>query len=438
MLLQLLFVLLAIIIGARLGGIGLGIMGGAGLAILTFGFGLMPTSPPIDVMLMIAAVISAVASMQAAGGLDYMVGVAERFLRKHPAQITIFAPFVCYIFTFLAGTGHVAYSLLPVIAEVAKETKVRPERPLGISVIASQQAITASPISAATVALLSLLAGFNITLFDILKISIPATLIGVLVGALSSMKVGKELVDDPEYQRRLKEGLVSESSLPKDGEAVTFGWKPKFSVIVFLLATVLIVLFGSISSLKPTFNIDGETIAMGMPAIIEILMLTAAALILLVTKTDGIKAARGNVFVAGMQAVIAIFGIAWMGDTFIQGNLDVFITTLQEMVQSMPWLFGVALFVMSILLFSQAATVRAIMPLGIALGLSPMYLIALFPAVNGYFFIPNYPTVVAAINFDSTGTTRIGKYVLNHSFMIPGIVATMTAIVMGMLMIQIF
>ena len=432
MLLQLLFVLVAIIIGARLGGIGLGVMGGVGLAILTFVFGLQPTAPPIDVMLMIAAVISAASCMQAAGGLDYMVKIAERMLRKNPSQVTIIAPLVTYTFTFLAGTGHVAYSVLPVIAEVATETKIRPERPLGIAVIASQQGITASPISAATVALLGLLAGFDITLFDILKICVPATLIGVLVGAFFSKKVGKELVDDPEYQRRLANGMLSDKHVKLNDVENKF--KAQLSVGLFLAATILIVLFGSIPSLRPTF---GET-TLGMPALIEILMLTAAALILILPRTDGIKATQGSIFPAGMQAVIAIFGIAWMGDTFINGNIADLTASIEGIVTEMPWLFGVALFVMSILLYSQAATVRAIVPLGIALGMSPMMLIALFPAVNGYFFIPNYPTVVAAINFDRTGTTGIGKYILNHSFMMPGLIATVTSLAVGLLLIQVF
>ena len=432
MLLQLLFVLVAIIIGARLGGIGLGVMGGVGLAILTFIFGLQPTAPPIDVMLMIAAVISAASCMQAAGGLDYMVKIAERLLRKNPSHVTILAPLVTYFFTFLAGTGHVAYSVLPVIAEGATETKIRPERPLGIAVIASQQGITASPISAATVALLGLLAGFDITLFDILKICVPATLIGVLVGAFFSMKVGKELVDDPEYQHRLQSGMLNDKHVElKD---VQNKFKAQLSVALFLAATFLIVLFGSIPSLRPSF--DGVTL--GMPSLIEILMLTAAALILILTKTDGIKATQGSIFPAGMQAVIAIFGIAWMGDTFINGNITQLTASIEGVVTEMPWLFGLALFVMSILLYSQAATVRAIVPLGIALGMSPMMLIALFPAVNGYFFIPNYPTVVAAINFDRTGTTGIGKWILNHSFMMPGLISTVTALVVGLLLIQIF
>ena len=431
MLLQLLFVLAAIIVGARLGGIGLGVMGGVGLAILTFVFGLQPTAPPIDVMLMIAAVISAASCMQAAGGLDFMVKLAERLLRRNPAHVTILSPLVTYLFTFVAGTGHVAYSVLPVIAEVAAETKIRPERPLGIAVIASQQAITASPISAATVALLGLLTGFDITLFDILKITIPATLIGVLVGAFASMRVGKELMEDPEYLRRMEEGLLEDKHVELNDVKNMF--QARLSVIIFIVATLLIVLFGSIPGLRPSF--DGKV--MDMPSLIEILMLSAAALILIISRTDGIKASQGSVFPAGMQAVIAIFGIAWMGDTFINGNITELTGSIEGIVRQMPWLFGVALFVMSILLYSQAATVRAIVPLGIALGISPMMLIALFPAVNGYFFIPNYPTVIAAINFDRTGTTGIGKWVLNHSFMMPGLVATIVSIVIGLLLIQI-
>ncbi len=429
--LQLLFVLLAIIVGARVGGIGLGVFGGLGLAVLTFVFGLEPTTPPIDVMLMIVAVIAAAGCMQAAGGLDLMVKWAEKILRRHPQRITLLSPLVTYLFTFFAGTGHVAYSVLPVIAEVARETGIRPERPMGIAVIASQQAITASPISAATVALLSMLAGYDITLFDILKISIPCTLVGVLVGALYSMRVGKELKDDPVYQARLKSGELSGANyctaeVANPGKALT-------SVLLFLGATVGIVLFGSIDSLRPSFQTSEGVVVMQMAHIIEVLMLSVAALILLLTGTSGMKAAKSSVFNAGMQAVVAIFGIAWMGDTFISGNIAVIKENIFGLVTDMPWLFGIALFVMSILLFSQAATIRALLPLGMALGISPYMLIALFPAVNGYFFIPNYPTVVAAINFDTTGTTRIGKYVLNHSFMMPGLISTIVAVGLGIL-----
>ena len=437
MLLQLLFVLVAIIIGARLGGIGLGVLGGLGLAVLTFVFGLEPTSPPIDVMLMIVAVIAAASCMQAAGGLDLMVKWAEKLLRKNPSKITLLSPLVTYIFTFIAGTGHVAYSVLPVIAEVATETRIRPERPLGIAVIASQQAITASPISAATVALLSMQSGYHISLMDILMISVPCTLIGVLAGAFCSLHVGKELAEDPEYLRRIANGEFTSDQYRTKG--VENHRAALLSVVIFIAATIGIVLFGSMTELRPWFSLpDGSSRQMQMAHIIEILMLSAAALILLVTRTDGIKAVQGSVFSAGMQAVVAIFGIAWMGDTFIGGNMEELKGSIEHIVTEMPWLFGLALFVMSILLFSQAATIRAMLPLGIALGISPYMLIALFPAVNGYFFIPNYPTVVAAINFDRTGTTHIGKYVLNHSFMMPGLVATGVSVALGLLMIQLF
>lgn len=429
MLLEFFFVLLAIIIGARLQGIGLGIMGGLGLAILIFGFGLQPTSPPIDVMLMIVAVIAAAASMQAAGGLDLMVTFAEKILRKNPSRITFLSPVVTYLFTFVAGTGHVAYSVLPVIAEVARETKIRPERPLAIAVIASQQAITASPISAATVALLSILAGYDISLINILAITIPATIVGVFLGALYCLKMGKELHDDPEYIRRLEVGYFDEVETKQDIK-INFFSKSGLSIAIFLLTTILIVFFGSFDNLR---NINGSMLSMS--TIIEVLMLSAAALILLLTKTNGIKAAQGSVFSAGMQAVVAIFGIAWMGDTFINGNMAQLQGSIEGIVTSMPWVFGIALFIMSILLYSQAATVRSLMPLGVVLGISPWILIALFPAVNGYFFLPNYPTVVAAINFDRTGTTGIGKWMLNHSFMMPGLIATIGAVCTGFLLL---
>ena len=266
---------------------------------------------------------------------------------------------------------------------------------------------------------------------DILMVSVPCTLIGVLAGALYSLRVGKELKDDPEYQRRMASGELGNEHYRTN--EVANPKKAALAVSLFLMATLGIVLFGSMESLRPIFETPDGNVVMEMSHIIEVLMLTAAALILICTKTDGIRAAQGSVFSAGMQAVVAIFGIAWMGDTFIAGNMEALKGSIVDIVTQMPWLFGLALFVMSILLFSQAATIRALLPLGIALGISPYMLIALFPAVNGYFFIPNYPTVVAAINFDRTGTTRIGKYVLNHSFMMPGLIATLVSVALGLL-----
>ena len=430
---ELLVVLAAIFIGARVGGIGLGIFGMMGLGVLVFGFGLKPGNPPIDVMLIIVAVITAAATLQAAGGLDYLVKVAEKILRRNPAMITFLAPVVCYFFTLFSGTGHIAYSLLPIISEIATDSKVRPERPLSISVIASQQAITASPISAATAALLSaeLLGDRGITLGNILMVCIPATLIGVIVGAIAVNFVGVPLEKDPEYLRRIQEGILSQDKSEKAVPSPQEQKRAKTSVIIFLLGVFSIVLFGSVEALRPTFTIDGKAVQLGMTQTIEIVMMSTAGLMLILSKADINKAVKGSVFIAGMQAVIAIFGIAWMGDTYFNGNIEFFKDHIAEIVNQYPFLFAVALFVMSIFLFSQAATVRTLYPLGLGLGISPLAMVAMFPAVNGYFFIPNYPTVVAAINFDRTGTTHIGKYVLNHSFQLPGFVATIVAIGVG-------
>ena len=435
---ELLIVLLAIFVGARVGGIGLGIFGMMGLGVLVFGFGLTPGNPPIDVMLIIVAVITAAATLQAAGGLDYLVKVAEKILRKNPAMITFLAPVVCYFFTLFSGTGHIAYSLLPIISEIATDSKVRPERPLSISVIASQQAITASPISAATAALLSaeLLGDKGVTLGNILMVCIPATLVGVIVGAIAVSFMGVPLEKDPEYLRRLREGVLDAEGKAEEAVSPQAAKRAKTSVIIFLRGGLSIVLFGSIDSLRPTFTVNGQLVKLGMTQVIEIVMMSTAGLMLIFAKADINKAVKGSVFIAGMQAVIAIFGIAWMGDTFFAGNIEFFKTHIEQIVTQYPFLFSVALFVMSVLLFSQAATVRTLYPLGIALGIHPMAMVAMFPAVNGYFFIPNYPTVVAAINFDRTGTTRIGKYVLNHSFQLPGFVATIVAIAVGYLIIM--
>ena len=429
--LQFIIVLLAILIGARIGGIGLGIMGGVGLAILTFIFNLEPTSPPIDVMLMILAVVTAAGTLQAAGGMNVLVDLAEKILRKNPSRITFMAPITTYFFTFFAGTGHVAYTLLPVISEVAQESKVRPERPLSVAVIASQQAIVASPISAATVALLALIAGFDFTLMNILMITVPATFIGIMTAAFVMKNRGPELENDPEYLRRLNDGMEPAKQEREKREVTS---RSIYSVWLFLFAAILIVFLGTFEQLRPTFGTGDEMTTLSMPHTIQIVMLTIAALILLICKVDAAKIATGSVFRAGIVAVVAIFGIAWMGDSFFTANMDVIEPAVQGMVETAPWVFAFALFIMSIFLNSQAATVGALMPLGLTLGINPAFLIAMFPAVNGYFFMPNYGPIIAAIGFDRTGTTKIGKYVFNHSFMLPGLIATFVAVAVGYLL----
>ena len=436
---QLLIVLALIFIGARVGGIGLGIYGMVGVFILVFIFGMHPGKVPIDVMLIIASVITATAALQAAGGLDYLVGLAAKFLRKHPTHITYYGPLTTWLFCLVAGTAHTSYSLLPIISEIAKNSKIRPERPMTVATIAASLGITGSPMSAATAAVIStdLLGGQGIELKDILLVCIPASLIAILVASFVQNRVGKELEDDPEYQRRVKEGLINPEAEAKVMEQMTQKPAPhaKRAVLAFLLGVVLVVVFGSAPSLRPSFEIDGVTKTLSMPETIEILMMSIAALILIVGKANVKKAVSGNIFGAGMNAMISIFGIAWMGDTFFNGNIEFFKSHIAEVVTQYPFLFSVALFIMSIMLFSQAATVRTLFPLGIGLGISPLALVAMFPAVNGYFFIPNYPTEVAAINFDTTGTTRIGKYVLNHSFQLSGFITTFVSIGIGYVII---
>ncbi len=442
-LIQLLIVLALIFIGARVGGIGLGIYGMVGVFILVFLFGLKPGNIPLDVMLIIVSVITATAALQAAGGLDYLVGLAARFLRKHPDHITYYGPLTTWLFCLVAGTAHTSYSLLPIISEIATKSKIRPERPMTVATIAASLGITGSPMSAATAAVIStdLLGGQGIELKDILLVCIPASLIAILVSSFVQNRVGKELVDDPEYQRRVKEGLIDPNeTLDVTEETDLAATNPqhkyaKRAVWAFLFGVFLVVLFGSVPSLRPSFTVDGELQRLSMPQTIEILMMSIAALILIVGKAHVGDAVKGNIFGAGMNAMVSIFGIAWMGDTFFNGNIEFFKNGIADIVTQYPFLFAIALFFMSIMLFSQAATVRTLYPLGMALGINPLALVAMFPAVNGYFFIPNYPTEVAAINFDRTGTTRIGKYVLNHSFQLSGFITTFVSIGVAYLII---
>lgn len=419
-LLQFAVVLLCILIGARLGGIGLGVMGGLGLSLLAFGFGLKPAGLPIDVMFMIMAVVSAAAAMQAAGGLDYMIKIATSVLRRNPKYITFIAPAVTWTFTVLAGTGHVAYSVLPVIAEVSRHNGIRPERPLSMAVIASQFAIVASPIAAAVVAVVAFLEPQGITLGSVLSVTMPATILGLFCACLIVNKMGKELNDDPQYQRLLQDPeYVKLNHADVKPAELTIKPTAKTAVGLFLFGALLVVLMGAMPSLRPVF--DGKP--MGMAHTIEIVMLTVGALIVLICKPDGNEITQGSVFHAGMRAVIAIFGIAWLGDTLMQAHMGEIKELVKGLVETAPWAFAFALFVLSILVNSQGATVATLFPIAVAIGIPAPILIGVFVAVNGYFFIPNYGPIIATIDFDSTRTTKIGKYIFNHSFMLPGLLS---------------
>lgn len=431
-LLELMVVIGAILLGSRTGGVGLGLWGGAGVLVLSYAFGLPPTAPPVDVMLIILAVIMATSVMEAAGGIDFLVRCAEKLIRRNPRQITFVAPLVSYVFTFGAGTGHVFYPLLPIIHEVAHENGIRPERPIAVSTIASQQAITASPVSAAMAAMIAIFepSGFGLT--QIILIALPATICGVVIASLVQTGIGKELKDDPEYNRRLRDGEIdpprgdkaraAERELPRGA---------RLSAIMFLLGVAAIVATGLFPALRPAVPGGKGLVPLDMATTIQIVMLSIAALTMMFTRIPAASVPRTNSAQAGLTAVIGIFGLAWLGDTFIKGNEKVIIGLIGDVTTAYPVIFALGLFFASVLLFSQAATTRALMPLGISLGLSGN-LIAMWPAVNGYFFLPTYGTIIAAINFDRCGTTRIGRFVLNHSFMLPGLVSTACAVLTGL------
>ena len=425
--LEVIIVLSAIFVGTRLKGISLGIMGGLGLAILTFFFRLQPTDPPFEVLLIITAVVTAASTLEAAGGLRYLTNLAEKLIRQYPHRITFIGPFVTYLFTFLAGTGHIVYSILPVIATVARETGVRPERPLSATVIAAQQAAIASPISAPAAIVIGLLAPHGIELLDILQVLVPATLGGMIVTTLVVNKLGKELHQDPTYLQSLQANrqAAPEQLTPESHHVSTAA---KRAVGLFILGIGMVILLGACKSLRPSWEVDGKVVWLDMPAIIEIMMLTIAALIVLLCGLRPTEITKSSVFTAGIQGVIAILGISWLGNTFVSANQAQIMELVQAQIIKHPWQFSIILFLMSILLVSQTATIRALIPLGLALGIPATTLLATLPAVNGLFFIPNYPTILAAINLDHTGTTRVGKLVLNHSFMIPGLIATTTAV----------
>ncbi len=440
---QLAVLLICIFIGARMSGIGLGVMGMIGLLVLLFVFDMQPSDPPLEVMLIILSVVTAAAALQAAGGMDYLVDVAGKILRKHPRQITLLGPLVTYAFVLFAGTAHISYSIMPIIAEVAIKNRIRPERAMSMSVTAAHMAITASPVSAAAAALLSVLGGTGTGLAEILMIAIPATLIGVFAGILFVWNRGKELNEDPEFLERMKDPAFVKNLEGKVEQAASLAPGAIKSVVIFAFAIAAVVLLGSFPDLLPQFSgREGFTPGFAvnasgrvqMPSMIMMIMLSAAGLIVLFANTTAAKVTKASLFASAGQATIAVFGVVWMSSTFMDNNFEAIKNTLGEVVASYPWLFAVALFVLSMLLYSQASTTKALMPLGLSLGLSPAYLIGIFPACNGHFFIPGYPTLLTAIQFDRTGTTRIGKYVLNHSFMLPGIVTTVASVVAGLIL----
>ena len=416
----------AIVLGARMGSIAIGFAGGLGVLLLgATGIPVSAEAIPFDVIGIIMCVIAAISAMQLAGGMDYLVYLAERFLRSNPKRVTVYAPVVTWLMTVLAGTGHTAFSTLPVIVEVAKEGKVRPSRPLSVAVIASQMAIVASPISAAVVFMASLLEDHGVGYLQLLAVMLPATLLAIFPTAWLANRLGKDLEDDPVYQQRVADGLVAQPQAsaefaPKAGAKTSVGIFVAAILIVMAYATLISDQIGLIPN--PTVPRNEAIMA---------IMLSAAAIILWVTKHAAAEVLTTQVFRSGMSACVCVLGVAWLGTTFINYYIDDIQAVAGTVLQAQPWLLAVVLFFAACLLYSQAATAKALMPAALAIGVSPLTAVAAFPAVSALFVLPTYPTLLAAVEMDDTGSTRIGKYVFDHPFIAPGVVCISTAILLG-------
>jgi anaerobic C4-dicarboxylate transporter DcuB len=426
MIIQLLIVLAALYVGSRYGSLALGAISGIGLAILVFGFGMKPGTPPTDVIYIIIAAVTCASVLQAAGGMDWLIQIAERALRKHPDHITFYAPICTFLLTVLVGTGHVVYTLMPLIADIALKKGIRPERPCAVASIASQVGITCSPIAAAVVAFTTISAanGFDVTIPQVLMVTIPACLVGLLAAAACSYKRGKDLDKDPEFQARLQDPEMYKYMYGENATLLdkVVSKEAKMSVGIFLCAIIAIVILAACGY---------KTVKMNL--VIQIIMLVAAGLMIILCKAKPAVATSGKVFQSGMVAVIAIFGIAWMADTYFSNYMDLIQNSLGGLVGKYPWAIAFVFFLVSVLINSQGAVVVAMLPLAYSLGIPGPILLGVLPSVYGYFFIPNYPSDIATVNFDRSGTTKIGKYLLNHSFMMPGLVSVIVSTLVALL-----
>ncbi len=453
MILQLLVVFGSLYVGTRYGSLALGAISGIGLAILVLGFGMQPGNPPTDVIYIIIAAVTCAGIMQAAGGMDWLIQLAEKQLRKHPAQITFLAPLCTFFLTVLVGTGHVVYTFMPIICDIALKEGVRPERPCGVASVASQLGITCSPIAAAVASfvIISNEAGFEVNNVQVIAVTIPASLCGLLAAALCSYKRGKDLDKDPVFQARLADPKMKEYMYGETASLLNqeMDKNAKRSVFIFLGALVVIVLFSVFQmmdcDIRPmvdsgVWDDAGNPVMkpLGMNIIIQIVMITAAAIMIVFAKANPKKAVAGPVWQSGMVAVVAIYGIAWLADTYFSNYLPEMEDGLAGIVSHYPWAISIAFFAVSMLINSQGAVVVAMLPLAYSLGIPGPVLLGVLPSVYGYFFIPCYPSDIATVNFDRSGTTVIGKYLLNHSFMMPGLVSVIVSTIVGSIITAVF
>lgn len=437
-LLELFIIFSMIAIGGRYGGIGLGVAGGLGMCILVLVFGMKPASLPVNVVFIILAVITCVSVLQSAGGLDLLVKIAEKILKRKPQAISFMGPFICALFTIFCGTTYVAFSIYPVIAEVAAQAKIRPERALSASVVAAGIGVIASPMSAATATMIAILAFSGVGILQILMISLPAFLIGVFCACLSVFKRGKELEQDEEFQRKVRLGeyhFINENSQQQDCKN---DFKAKRSLYIFALGILAIIFFGTFTNLLPHYELaNGDMERLSTPNLIQMLMLATACLIMLFAKVPANKLGEASVFRSGLVGVVGVFGVAWMTGTFFEAYKLFFSDVLSHIVEDYPYLFGLILFAFSMVIFSPSATVAALMPLGVSLGIPPQILIVLYPCVCGDFIVPG-ANQIACVSFDRTGTTKIGKFVINHSYLRPGFILIISATIVGYVLSKIY
>jgi len=441
MILEFIIIIACLLVGTRYGGFGLGLISGLGLLIFAFVFHLAPGKPPVEVLLTIMAVIGCASVLQSAGGLNVMMRFAEKILRRNPQYVTLLAPITTWTLTVMCGTGHVVYTMFPIIYDISIKEGIRPERPMAVASIASQIGICASPVSVAVVSMVAILSKSTnpVSIVKLLSVSIPATFCGVIVAALWSLKRGKDLDKDPVFQAKLqipaeKEYIYGESSTLMDK---VFPKEAYWSTWIFFSAIAVVVLLGAFKELRPVFEVGGKTTTLSMNIAIQIMMLSAGALIVLLCKVVTKEIPNGTVFKAGMVAVISIFGVAWMADTVFEAHFEVLKAALAGVVATKPWTYAIVLFIISKLVNSQAAAIAAIAPLGVSLGVDPKMMVAFMSASYGYFILPTYASDLACIGFDRSGTTRIGKFIINHSFIIPGLIGVGTGCIVGYLLVKV-
>ena len=434
-------VLAAIVMGTRAGGVGIGVWGGLGVAVLVFVFGEAPGEPPISALLIILAVVTAAALMQVAGGVDWMVKIAAGVIQRHPKQITLLAPLTAFLFTVGAGTSNILYPLLPVIYDVSYQNGIRPSRPLTVTVVQSGMSLAASPVSAAMAAMVTLTAvePFNFDLAQILSITFPAGVIGIIVTALVVGRMGKDIDEDPEIQERIASGTLAPPGAATEKIELTSTKEGRNAGIIFLLGVLAIVILGLFPDLRPAFEVEGEAVTIDMTTTIELVMFTVGVLIILISKPDVSEVPGASVFKAGMVSAIALFGIAWLTATFIAAHEEFIVTTIGGWVNEAVWIFALAVFLVAALTTSQSTATRTIVPIGLAAGLAPGLVTGMWGgALGGVYTLPANGTQIAAANFDLTGSTKLGTKLLDHSFFVPMLIMTVTSVLVGALIGVIF